>query len=460
VGHEVLTTTVLFDREIVRILNKHCVMCHVERGLSFPLETYEQTWLRRREIRTQVLARHMPPSAAVPGYGQFINDNALTLREKQFMVAWVEGLGPRTAGAVFLNVVDQNAAPRAEVRAQAHFGRWQLGQPDLTRRLPANTIEPRGNTIKRTVVDLGLSAERWVRGLEFMPGDPQLVRAAFFTVQETGQWLGSWTPWYGFTDLPEGLAYRLPAGSHVVAEIHYRGAKDRAVDQGALGLFFSDQPTPISPADLVLQADGQAQAGSETQRFHTSARLAADTTILALWPDIPAGIKSLEVSARKRDGETDILLFARDFSVDWPTSYILRKPVHLPIGTELSVTAYSETPIDASQTHGVRLTISRYSTDLVDLAPQKSTAKKSVEAPAPPPAASHVFRGKVANVDKDRRSLTVAGEDVPGWMGAMTMTYRPKNEEVLEQLHAGDQIIATVRDGDFGTLYDVQVTKK
>ena len=36
-AHETLTTTVLFDREIVRILDKHCVMCHVQGGPSFPL---------------------------------------------------------------------------------------------------------------------------------------------------------------------------------------------------------------------------------------------------------------------------------------------------------------------------------------------------------------------------------------------------------------------------------------
>ena len=38
-SHETLTTTVLFDREIVRILNKHCIMCHAENGPSFPLTT-------------------------------------------------------------------------------------------------------------------------------------------------------------------------------------------------------------------------------------------------------------------------------------------------------------------------------------------------------------------------------------------------------------------------------------
>src|SRR3989440_11530010 len=85
-GHETLTTTVLFDREIVRILNKHCAMCHVENGPSFPLETYEQTWLQGRKIRSGVIARHMPPWAAVPGYGQFANENTLTLRESQFII--------------------------------------------------------------------------------------------------------------------------------------------------------------------------------------------------------------------------------------------------------------------------------------------------------------------------------------------------------------------------------------
>src|ERR1051326_1262953 len=77
-SHETLTTTVLFDREIVRILNKHCVMCHAENGPSFPLETYEQTWLQGRKIRADVIARHMPPWGAIPGYGQFANDNSLT----------------------------------------------------------------------------------------------------------------------------------------------------------------------------------------------------------------------------------------------------------------------------------------------------------------------------------------------------------------------------------------------
>ena len=80
----------------------------------------------------------MPPWAAVPGYGQFANDNSLTLRETQFMVSWVEGLGPRNAGTVFLNVAGPDAAARRGTRARAHVGHWQLGEPDLTRAAAAD----------------------------------------------------------------------------------------------------------------------------------------------------------------------------------------------------------------------------------------------------------------------------------------------------------------------------------
>jgi hypothetical protein len=356
-SHGSATTTVLFDREIVRILDGHCVMCHAEGGPSFPLETYEQTWVRGRQIRAGVLARHMPPWAAVPGYGRFINDNSLTLRETQFVISWVEGLGPRNAGTVFTNVASSGARPAA-VRAAAHTGHWQLGDPDLTRDLAANTIGPRqANEIRRTVIDLGLTSERRVSALEYLPGDRRVVRAAFFTVQETGQWIGSWTPWYGMGKLPAGSAYRLPAGSHIVAEIHYRGTNEAVEDRGTVGLFFVDQPAPRSVTDLVLEAEGQAPAAGGGQRLRADATLAADTHALALRPELAGGVTSVEVSARRPDGGTDVLLFAKDVPADWPTPYIFAEPVPLPRGTVLSVTAYST---GGPQPATLRLTVSRY----------------------------------------------------------------------------------------------------
>jgi len=76
-------------------------------------------------------------------------------------------------------------------------------------------------------------------------------------------------------------------------------------------------------------------------------------------------------------------------------------------------------------------------------APAQQTAKKS-----------YVFKGKVESVGP--RTVTVANEKIEGWMEAMTMAYPVDKPEVLKTIKAGDQITATVYDGD-STLHDVQV---
>ena len=69
----------------------------------------------------------------------------------------------------------------------------------------------------------------------------------------------------------------------------------------------------------------------------------------------------------------------------------------------------------------------------------------------------YAFRGKVQKIDAKAKTLTVDGEDVQGWMSAMTMTYGVDKEDVIDHVKVGDQITAKVYDGDVRTLYDVKV---
>jgi hypothetical protein len=330
-SHETLTTTVLFDREIVRVLNAHCVMCHSADGPSFPLSTYEETWLKGRSIRAEVIARHMPPWAAVPGYGDFANDNGLTLRELQFVVSWVEGLGPKNAGRVFLNVQDSDRLRPREIRAERHDGHWQVGTPDLTREV-VSALPPSAD-VARVVIDPGIAATRHLRALEYQPGNRRAVRAVFFTAERTGQWLGSWTPWYGFVRLPLDVGHRLPPASRIVAEIHYRTGGAPATERGTLGLFFSESPRATMAADLTIEARADRRS-----RVRGQATLTSDAYAVALWPELPAGLTGIEVSARSREGGTEVLLFAKDPPAEWPTPYVFKKPVLLRAGTSLVVT--------------------------------------------------------------------------------------------------------------------------
>ena len=71
----------------------------------------------------------------------------------------------------------------------------------------------------------------------------------------------------------------------------------------------------------------------------------------------------------------------------------------------------------------------------------------------------YTFHGKVEAVNKSAKSLSVNGEKVEGWMDAMTMNYKVDDPSILDKLKPGDQIMATVYDGDY-TLHKVKVTGK
>jgi hypothetical protein len=70
---------------------------------------------------------------------------------------------------------------------------------------------------------------------------------------------------------------------------------------------------------------------------------------------------------------------------------------------------------------------------------------------------THEFHGTVEAVDPVTRSVKVNGEKVDGWMAAMTMVYHLDKPEDVGRLKVGDRIVATVRDGDFSTLFGVRV---
>jgi protein SCO1/2 len=81
----------------------------------------------------------------------------------------------------------------------------------------------------------------------------------------------------------------------------------------------------------------------------------------------------------------------------------------------------------------------------------------SIAAQTPPAGRKdHAFKGKVEKVDVKTKMVTVNNENIPGWMNSMTMTYKVDKDGVLKDLKPGDQITATVYDGDMQMLYSVK----
>jgi Cu/Ag efflux protein CusF len=71
---------------------------------------------------------------------------------------------------------------------------------------------------------------------------------------------------------------------------------------------------------------------------------------------------------------------------------------------------------------------------------------------------SFTFHGKVESIDAPSKSMTVDGDKVEGWMEAMSMKYQVDNADAFKTVKVGDNIEATVYDGDY-KLYKVHVSK-
>ena len=90
-----------------------------------------------------------------------------------------------------------------------------------------------------------------------------------------------------------------------------------------------------------------------------------------------------------------------------------------------------------------------------------SSTQPTVVQPAPVTGAAKRYHltGKVVSVDKRANMLNVDGEDIPGFMSAMTMPYNVKPESQLEKLSPGDSVTAdVVIEGDNAWLENIAVT--
>jgi len=324
--HNPTTTTVLFNREIVTLLQRKCVQCHAEGRLAMPLVTYAQARPWAEAIKEETLSRRMPPWPAERGFGAFSNDIALTPREFEFLISWIDG-----------------GVPEGTDPAPAfvdHGDHWTLGTPDavVAAATPFAIDARSAPAFRRFTIDTALAHDAWVRAIDFKP-DPRVARGAFLSVAGTGQYLGGWTPWQSSTELPAGAAFKLPAHARITVDVMYSGTSQAVNDTPQLALYFA----PASPATPIITTTLRAAANARTPgRLVAEFKATEARALVSLRPDLPAGTRSLEIKLMRPDGSRDVLLWVKDARQLWPTPYVFRKPVPLPAGSVLEAVAYSQ----------------------------------------------------------------------------------------------------------------------
>ena len=341
-----------FSKDVAPILFKHCADCHQPDGPGpFSVLTYDEVRRRATQIAAVTRAGIMPPRKAEPGQGDFVGQERLSPDDIATIQKWVDG------GAVEGSPGDRPPVP-------APRGGWQLGAPNLVVRPPAYTLTTEGTDVFRIfVIPIPATERRFVRGLEFRPGN-RVVHHANIRIDRTpasrkfddddpapgydgliarsagypdGHFLG-WTPGQAAPLLPKGLAWTLQPGSDLVVELHMQPSGKPEIVQPSIGFFFGDDPPERTPAMLRLGRQSlDIPAGAARYTSTDSFVLPVDAEVQAVQPHAHYLAREVRGIARLPDGTIKPLISIKDWDFRWQQVYRYVKPVSLPKGTTLAM---------------------------------------------------------------------------------------------------------------------------
>ncbi len=317
-------TVPTYHRDVVRILQKNCQDCHRPNQVApFALLTYDQARRRAGDLAHVTGERIMPPWPASSDFGgPFRDARVLTADEIATLKNWVEAKCPEGD--------PQDAPPPRTFSSD-----WPLGEPDLTLTMPEPyTIAASGDDDFRVfVLKTNLSEDRWIRSVDFRPGNRSVVHHVIASVDSSGRgreldaadpgpgyfalggfgdgvpiraFLPIWTPGAKPRFCPEGTGYMLPKGADILIQVHYHKSGKTETDATAVGLYLSKKPLPrqvhtgfvfpnVSPKQLLGVQQKLAAAKKAGKRPGID-DLLRDVLV------IPAGTSNYEVKASTKAG--------------------------------------------------------------------------------------------------------------------------------------------------------------
>ena len=342
-----------FSRDIAPLIFGHCSTCHRPgQAAPFSLLTYSDAKKHARNIADVTQRRYMPPWLPVAGYGDFTHNRSLSEVQIALFRDWFQGGSPEGS--------PKDLPPRP-VFAEG----WQLGTPDLiVSPAEAFTVPAEGKDVYRNLVfPIPMNASRYVRGVEFHPGNSVVLHHAFVNIDETrhsrrlaerqspagfdgmdvpppanmpaGQFLG-WQPGRLPSFAPPGLAWLLRTNTDMVLQLHLHPTGKTETIKPSIGFYFTDQPPTNTPLRIALVSyELDIPAGETNYLTQDSYRLPVDVQILRVETHAHYLAKQMQAWAILPNGKKEWLIWIKDWDFNWQGGYDYVEPIHLPAGTQL-----------------------------------------------------------------------------------------------------------------------------
>ena len=368
------------------------------------LLTYKESRPWARSIKEKVINREMPPWSPDPKYGEFTNDHRLAQKDIDTIVAWVdqgakEG-NPKDLPAKpqFLQEGGWEIGTPDVVLEMGEEYTIHPSDPDnyINFFIPTNfkedmwvqaaEIHPTNRKIVHHVIAFIQTPQIMAKRMEaakqnggklgaraansplfYLDGTLRRVRMDAPVVdnaceqgaqaggrrvggggggaENEGALLAGYAPGMGNTVYPPGVAKKIPAGSTLMFQVHYsafRGALEGPEkDRTKIGLIFAKQP----PDKMVITSAAanvmfKIPAGDDNHEVVACQTVPADVQVVNYMPHMHLRGKDMKYEVVYLDGRRETLLWVPKFSFNWQSVYWLKKPVMIPKGSKLIITAH------------------------------------------------------------------------------------------------------------------------
>ena len=322
---------VTFHRDIVPVLNRHCVECH-RKGEIGPMELtdYDEVVGWGQMILEVVDQGRMPPWHADPAIGHFVGERRMPKSDRDALAAWVEEGMPEGDAA------DRPASPTWNsgwhLASDPDFEIEMRGKPF---RVPADGVVE----YQYFVVDPQWTEDRWIKAAQVIPGDASVVHHTIVFVRppdgsEFGGigWLGAYVPGQRSVPLPEGHARLVPAGSKLVFQMHYTPNGRVTEDITRLGVWEADPDEVTHEVFTQMAIDHKFEIPPGAKDFTVEMSVNSfppSGRMLGITPHMHLRGKSFELEAHYAGGQSEPLLRVPNYDFNWQHWYAFAEPVDL-----------------------------------------------------------------------------------------------------------------------------------
>ncbi|MEM9157800.1 MAG: tetratricopeptide repeat protein [Verrucomicrobiota bacterium] len=343
---------ITFNQDIAPIIYENCAVCHRPEGSApFSFHDYRSVSRRSRQIAEVIESGFMPPWKPDSGYGpHFKGDRSLSSQQIATLLAWLGNGSP-----------EGNTPPPSPPEFSSA---WTLGEPDLiVSPSEAYLLPPEGNDVFRTlVIPIKLASPKYVRAVEFLPGNAKVVHHAVLQIDRTssslqkdlispepgfdgmdmagavnpdGHFIG-WTTGQTPYQAHPGTAWKLSPNSHLVVQLHLLPSGKEEPVRPEIGFHFSDEP-PTRATFVLLLKDSKIDIPAEESNYlvQQSFTLPVDVEVLRLYPHAHYLGKDLQVYAELPNGEQQGLIRISEWDFSWQADYELSEPLPLPKGSNI-----------------------------------------------------------------------------------------------------------------------------